>query len=197
LNWIDRIRSRNRQFGSSTLPSDSPVPLIPDVTRWGRFLVDLQAISQPRSPPTRHFWIADSSAWIAMGFVKKPSISAATQRSRSSGRALAVTAMIGAPLGGHPKTGHTWSLQNRHRNSGRTTVVITQPDPAEQDFPRGARRAQAFRSEVRKEGDSSPNRWECGNRASDFQARGEGRETVFWFSGLSMARHFHGFFPSL
>ena len=35
-------------------------------------------------------------------------------------------------------------------------------------------------------------RWECGNRASDFQGQGETRETCFWFSSFSTARHFHG-----
>jgi hypothetical protein len=37
-----------------------------------------------------------------------------------------------------------------------------------------------------------PARWECGNRGAISKGRWERRETWFWFSSFSTARHFHG-----
>jgi hypothetical protein len=35
-------------------------------------------------------------------------------------------------------------------------------------------------------------RWKCGNRAAISKGGGKRRETWFWFSSISTARHFHG-----
>ena len=44
---------------------------------------------------------------------------------------------------------------------------------------------------------SPPGLWECGNRDSDFQGLWETRETCFWFSSFSIARHFHSPFVAV
>src|SRR6266849_2010786 len=39
---------------------------------------------------------------------------------------------------------------------------------------------------------ASPGPWECGNRVAISKGWGKQRETWFWFSSFSTARHFHG-----
>ena len=46
-------------------------------------------------------------------------------------------------------------------------------------------------------GESSSGLWECGNRGAISKGGGKRRETWFWFSSFSTARHFHSPLPAV
>ena len=85
---------------------------------------------------------------------------------------------------GHFKTGH--------RSSGRTTVVITQPDPAEQDFPRERPQGASvpFGGSERGRFVAEPvGMWESRQRFPSAGGRAENRFLVFRaFHGASFPR---------
>jgi IS1 family transposase len=98
-----------------------------------------------------------------------------------------------------PKPAIRGHLKTGHRESGRTTVVITRPMVAGQGLMLAASErpegAIPSASAGCVNGASSPDLWECGNRACDFQARWKSRETCSWFSEFSRAHHFHQVTP--
>ena len=46
-------------------------------------------------------------------------------------------------------------------------------------------------------GESSSGLWDCGNRGAISKGGGKRRETWFWFSSFSIARHFHSPLPAV
>jgi len=85
---------------------------------------------------------------------------------------LAPSAVTPKPaMDGHFKTGH--------RSSGRTTVVITQPDPIEQDFPRQRSVRRIGRREIRRRTGGN-----VGNAPAISKRGGKGGKPFFGFPGL-------------